>query len=243
MSVALDGATSFLIGHPNGGRDHSMRIRRLVWIIGIWATGHGSVLLYGIPLVVSGAILVAFVRRSDDRAVAAAARKRIGRVVGFASAFEGIAILAAYRFVPQMQAVDFAFPVVATSSACISSPSRASSPGGRTTHRRVIDHPRRDGIRDSQPRSAHSLCQHWHRAHLLGDLRRRFALRIHVTAARFVRLSARHKTLATLGVDVNEDRCSTPSATPSTGSKPTDGCSSIKLGRTGSSSTRRSQVA
>ena len=85
----------------------------IVWIIGMSATGHGSVLLYALPLVVSGAILVAVMRHYEDREVPAAARKRIGRVVGFASAFEGIAILAAYALLPQMQAVDFAFPVVA----------------------------------------------------------------------------------------------------------------------------------
>jgi len=85
----------------------------IVWIIGIWATGNGSALLYAIPLVVSGAILIAVMRRSGHRAVPPVARRRIGRVVGFASAFEGFAILAAYALVPQMQAVDFALPVVA----------------------------------------------------------------------------------------------------------------------------------
>jgi hypothetical protein len=85
----------------------------IVWVIGIWATGNGSALLYAIPLVVSGAILIALMCRSGDRPMPPVARKRIGRVVGFASAFEGIAILAAYALVPQMQAVDFAFPVVA----------------------------------------------------------------------------------------------------------------------------------
>jgi hypothetical protein len=88
-------------------------VAAIVWIIGISATGNGSPLLYGIPLVVSSAILVAYMRRSGGRARPAAERKRTGRVVGFATAFEGIAILAAFAFVPQMRAVDFAFPVIA----------------------------------------------------------------------------------------------------------------------------------
>ena len=79
--------------------------------MGIWAS-NASPLLYCIPFIVSATLIVAASRRKAKIAVPAADGRRVGRLVGIASACEGLAILAAFAFLPNMQAADFAVSVI-----------------------------------------------------------------------------------------------------------------------------------
>jgi hypothetical protein len=82
------------------------------WTAGIWAS-HASAPLYCVPLVVSAVIIGTAFRQKRNIAAPIAAGRRIGRVVGIASAGEGIAILAAFAFLPNMQQIDFVVSVYA----------------------------------------------------------------------------------------------------------------------------------
>jgi hypothetical protein len=82
------------------------------WTVGIWAS-HASPLLYCVPLVVSAVIIGTAFRQERNIAAPTADGRRIGRVVGIASACEGIAILAAFVFLPNMQKNDFSASVQA----------------------------------------------------------------------------------------------------------------------------------
>ena len=84
----------------------------ICWTVGIRAS-HASLLLYAVPLLVSAVIIGAAFRRERNIAHSPADGRRIGRVVGIASAFEGIAILAAFIFLPGMQDDGFAVSVQA----------------------------------------------------------------------------------------------------------------------------------
>lgn len=64
----------------------------LIWIgIAAFWSGYGSFALYGAALAVSGLVLYATWRRPEPK-ISSEAEARIGRVVGIASAGEGIAI-------------------------------------------------------------------------------------------------------------------------------------------------------
>jgi hypothetical protein len=76
------------------------------WVTAVWASGHGSVLMYGIPLVVSACVIVAAFRQPDE-AISSEERKRIGRLVMIASSVEGVAIGIAYNVLLNIGKVDF----------------------------------------------------------------------------------------------------------------------------------------
>lgn len=83
------------------------------WLVGIGASGHGSSLMYGIPLVISALIIVAAWRRRADAAVSPEERARRGRLVGIASGAEGLLIFVAVNVLANIGKRDFAAPVVA----------------------------------------------------------------------------------------------------------------------------------
>lgn len=81
------------------------------WTVGIWAS-NASPSLYCVPVIVSALIIVAAFGRERPMAVPSGGR-RIGLVFGIATGLEGVAILAAFVFLPAMRATDFSASVQA----------------------------------------------------------------------------------------------------------------------------------
>ena len=97
------------------------------WVVGIRASGPASVLMYGIPIVITGAIIAAAssgqartARPSDDE------RARQGRLVGIASGIEGVAIFVAVNVLANIKRLEFVAPVVAIKMSRCGNPSRKS---------------------------------------------------------------------------------------------------------------------
>ena len=84
------------------------------WLVGVRASGHGSPLTYGIPLLVTGLIIVAALRgRHRFEPVSPEEHARRGRLVGIASGGEGLAILLAVNVLVNLGLSDYAAPVIA----------------------------------------------------------------------------------------------------------------------------------
>jgi hypothetical protein len=85
------------------------------WLVGVRASGYGSPpLTYGIPLVVTGLIVIAALRGRDRlEQVSPEEDARRGRVVGIASGGEGVAILVAVNVLAYAGRSDYAAPVIA----------------------------------------------------------------------------------------------------------------------------------
>lgn len=84
------------------------------WLVGVRASGHASPLAYGIPLLVTGLIIVAALRgRHRFEQVSPEEHARRGRVVGIASGGEGLAILLAVNVLANFGLSDYAAPVIA----------------------------------------------------------------------------------------------------------------------------------
>ena len=84
------------------------------WAVGVRASGHGSVPMYVVPLLVTGAIVaVALSRRAGATPESPEERARQGRLVGMASGVEGLLILVAVNVLANIKKLDFAAPVIA----------------------------------------------------------------------------------------------------------------------------------
>lgn len=82
------------------------------WTVGIWAS-NASPSLYCISFIVSALIIVAAFRRERPTAVSPEERRRLWHVFGIVTGLEGVAILAAFVFLPAMRATDFSASVQA----------------------------------------------------------------------------------------------------------------------------------
>ena len=88
------------------------------WVVGLWAAGHGPALLYPVPLVVAAALGSAawYVVRHGGAApneADMAEEARRGRLVGWASAAEGLAIFVAANVLGNSGHRDAIAPVIA----------------------------------------------------------------------------------------------------------------------------------
>jgi hypothetical protein len=84
------------------------------WLVGVGASGHASPLTYGIPLLVTGLIVVAALRgRHRFEQVSPEEHARRDRLVGIASGVEGLAILLAVNVLGNIGLSDYAAPVIA----------------------------------------------------------------------------------------------------------------------------------
>jgi hypothetical protein len=81
------------------------------WIVGGRASGFPAVIWFGVPLLVSGTMLVLAWRRSSSGGPAPA--PNAGRVVGIASAAEGVLIFAAANVLVNTGHADWMAPVIA----------------------------------------------------------------------------------------------------------------------------------
>jgi hypothetical protein len=85
------------------------------WLVGVRASGYATPpLTYGIPLLVTGLIIVAALRgRHRFEQVSPEEHARRGRLVGIASGVEGLAILLAVNVLAKLGVSDYAAPVIA----------------------------------------------------------------------------------------------------------------------------------
>ena len=84
------------------------------WVVGVRASGYASPLVYGVPLVVTGLIVVAALRSRDRfEQVSSEEKARRDRLVGIASGIEGLAILVAVNALAKIGRSDYAAPVIA----------------------------------------------------------------------------------------------------------------------------------
>ena len=84
------------------------------WVVGMIASGHGSPWLVALGVAVTAAVATAALRRRRGRAeVSPVEASRRGRLVGVASAVEGLLILVAINVVNNLGRPDLAAPVVA----------------------------------------------------------------------------------------------------------------------------------
>jgi len=84
------------------------------WMAGVRASGHPASLAYGVPLVVTGLIVVVSLRSRDSAGQESAEESaRRGRLVGIASGVEGLAILLAVNVLAYFGRSDYAAPVIA----------------------------------------------------------------------------------------------------------------------------------
>ena len=92
-----------------------MAVFAAVWcVLGILASGHAPLVIYGIPVLITGAAIgVASRRRAGRGSFAAGERSRQGRLVGLASGAEGLAILVAVNVLVNIRKPDFIAPAVA----------------------------------------------------------------------------------------------------------------------------------
>lgn len=82
------------------------------WIVGAAQSGRGSLMMYAASIVISG-LMVALAWRRGGRSAAPEERKRRGRIVGIASAVEGVAIFAAVTVLVNLGRRDLIAPAVA----------------------------------------------------------------------------------------------------------------------------------
>jgi hypothetical protein len=84
------------------------------WAVGLGMTGHAGWLAFVFPVVVTGAIVAAALQRSRaDARVPNEEDSRRGRLVGIASAVEGVAILVAINVLARLNRPDLAVSAVA----------------------------------------------------------------------------------------------------------------------------------
>ncbi len=86
------------------------------WLVGVRASGYASPLTYGIPILVTGLIVIAALRlRGRHRFEQASPEEeaRRGRLVGIASGGEGLAIFVAMIVLGNLGLSDYAAPVIA----------------------------------------------------------------------------------------------------------------------------------
>lgn len=81
------------------------------WVIGIRGSGHTSLLMYGIPLLITAVIMVAALRVRPGNAPSPEEDARRGRLVGIASGIEGLLILVAINVLVNIRKLEFAAPV------------------------------------------------------------------------------------------------------------------------------------
>lgn len=82
------------------------------WVVGAAQSGRGSLMMYAIGIVISG-LMVALAWGRDVRSAPPEERKRRGRIVGIASAVEGVAIIAAVSVLVNLGRRDLIAPAVA----------------------------------------------------------------------------------------------------------------------------------
>lgn len=82
------------------------------WMAGAAQSGRGSPRMYAVGIVISG-VMAALAWRLSGRAAAPEERKRRGRIVGIASAVEGVAIFAAVTVLVHLGRRDLIAPAVA----------------------------------------------------------------------------------------------------------------------------------
>lgn len=84
------------------------------WLVGVRTSGHESLLIYGVPLVVTGLIVVVSLRSHDRSAqVSPEEKARRDRLVGIASGAEGLAIFVAANVLGNIGRSDYMAPVIA----------------------------------------------------------------------------------------------------------------------------------
>jgi hypothetical protein len=84
------------------------------WAVGVGVTGHSALSTFVVPWVVTGAIVAAALRRyGADARLTEKEDSRRGRLVGVASAIEGVAILVAINVLARLRRPDLTAPLVA----------------------------------------------------------------------------------------------------------------------------------
>ncbi|HUQ33059.1 MAG TPA: hypothetical protein VM095_13140 [Pyrinomonadaceae bacterium] len=84
------------------------------WLVGLRASGSAAPLTYGVPLLLTGLIIVGALRgRHRFEQVSPEERARRGRLVGIASGVEGLAIFLAMIVLGNLGLRDYAAPVIA----------------------------------------------------------------------------------------------------------------------------------
>jgi hypothetical protein len=84
------------------------------WMAGVRASGYPALLAYGVPLVVTGLIVIISLRLRDSSEQSSAEESaRRGRLIGIASGVEGLAILLAVNVLAYFGRSDYAAPVIA----------------------------------------------------------------------------------------------------------------------------------
>jgi hypothetical protein len=84
----------------------------LWWVVAIRSSGNGSALLYCVPMIVT-ALIVGVAWRLKEAEIPPEESKRIGRLVGGASAVEGVLIGLSFAFLTHEQVKDFGASLVA----------------------------------------------------------------------------------------------------------------------------------
>src|SRR6516225_1215896 len=82
------------------------------WVIGTAQSGRGSLMMYAVGIAIS-ALLVALDRSRGGRSATRDERKRRGRIVGIASAAEGVTIFAGATLLARPGRRDLIAPAVA----------------------------------------------------------------------------------------------------------------------------------
>ena len=86
----------------------------LWWIVGVTASGHASVALCGVPVLITALLIVAALRRrAVGQPLPPGEGGRRGRLIGITSAAEGLLILVAVNVLANIGKRDFTAPAVA----------------------------------------------------------------------------------------------------------------------------------
>jgi hypothetical protein len=82
------------------------------WLVGTKVSGHGSVLMYGIPILMTSLVLLVALRLRSVNLASPEENARRGRLVGIASGAEGLLIFLAVNILANTGTREFTAPVI-----------------------------------------------------------------------------------------------------------------------------------
>ncbi len=85
----------------------------LWWIVGTYASGRGSGLMYAVAIAITSIVVAAASRRARPSSGPPEERARRGRLVGIASGVEGLAIFVAINVLANIRRRDLTAPIIA----------------------------------------------------------------------------------------------------------------------------------